>query len=69
MTYFLDTSIRVLFIDAPRSKQEHLQYDFLEEVKNGYIFSSKYKSRIKRLQNVHLVVLMNEAPDMTKLLQ
>lgn len=68
MTYALDTRIRVLFVDAPRSKQgEYLQYDFLEEVKNGYIFSGKYESRIKQLERVHIVVMMNEMPDLEKL--
>lgn len=68
MCYVLERDIRYLFIDAPRSKQgEYLQYDFLEDVKNGYVFSPKYESRIKRLGPVHLVVNMNEDPDMTKL--
>jgi len=68
MAYALDSQIRVLFVDAPRSKQgEYLQYDFLEDVKNGYVFSTKYESRIKTLKRCHLVVSMNEQPDMTKL--
>jgi hypothetical protein len=68
MAYILRTDIRVLILDAPRSKQgEFIQYDFLEDVKNGYVFSPKYESSIKRLKNVHLVVLMNEPPDLTKL--
>jgi len=68
MSYALDSTIRVLFVDAPRSKQgEFIQYDFLEDVKNGYVFSSKYESRVKQLNKVHVVVNMNEFPDMTKL--
>jgi hypothetical protein len=68
MAMTLDVDVRVLFMDAPRSKNgEFIQYDFLEEVKNGYVFSSKYESRNKRLGKVHVVVLMNEQPDMTKL--
>lgn len=68
MCFALDSTIRVLFVDAPRSKQgEFLQYDFLEDVKNGYVFSPKYESRNKRLQKCHVVVMMNEDPDMTKL--
>lgn len=68
MVYALDTSVEVLFVDAPRSKQgEYLQYDFLEEVKNGYVFSSKYESRMKTLGSCHVVVSMNEDPDLTKL--
>lgn len=68
MAFVLDPTIRVLFVDAPRSKQgEFIQYDFLEDVKNGYVFSSKYESRVKQLESCHVVCLMNEHPDMTKL--
>lgn len=68
MCHVLKEDIRVVFIDAPRSKQgEFLQYDFLEEVKNGYVFSPKYESRLKRLGKVHVVVMMNEQPDASKL--
>lgn len=69
MIYALRTDIRVLFIDAPRSKQgEYIQYDFLEEVKNGLMFSPKYESRMKFMSGkVHIVVFMNEPPDMAKL--
>lgn len=68
MAYALDCTIRVLFIDAPRSKQgEFIMYDFLEDVKNGYVFSGKYESRVKQLGKCHVVVMMNEDPDMHKL--
>lgn len=68
MSYVLKPTIRVLFIDAPRSKQgEFIQYDFLEDVKNGYVFCPKYESSIKYLPSVHVVVMMNEHPEMHKL--
>lgn len=68
MAYALQSNLRVLFMDAPRSKQgEYLQYDFLEEIKNGYVMSNKYESYVKRFGPVHVVVNMNETPDMTKL--
>jgi hypothetical protein len=68
MAYILRTDIRVLILDAPRSKQgEFIQYDFLDDIKNGYVFSPKYESAIKTLQKVHVVVLMNKPPDLTKL--
>jgi len=70
MAWCLEEDVRVLFMDAPRSKQgEFIQYDFLEDVKNGYVFSSKYESRMKYFGKVHVVVLMNEYPDMRKLSQ
>ncbi len=68
MAYALEPALRVLFVDAPRSKQgDFIMYDFLEDVKNGYVFSGKYESRFKKLEKVHVVVNMNEHPDMSKL--
>lgn len=68
MAYCLLQDSRVIFMDAPRSKQgEFIQYDFLEEMKNGYVFSGKYESMHKKLAGAHVVVLMNEQPDMSKL--
>ena len=68
MAYALAPGLRVFFLDAPRSKQgEFIQYDFLEDLKNGYVFSTKYESRIKTYKPMHVVVSMNERPDMTKL--
>lgn len=62
-----DTS-RVFFLDCPKSKQgDFIQYDFLEELKNGYVFSPKYESKNKSFPTPHVVVLMNESPDQTKL--
>lgn len=59
---------RVIFLDAPRSKQgDIIQYDFLEDVKNGYVFVPKYESCYLELSKLHLVVMLNEDPDMTKL--
>ena len=70
MAYTLKDDNRVVMFDCPRSKQgEFIQYDFLEEVKNGYVFSSKYESGIKRFKPPHVVVAMNEFPDMEKLSQ
>lgn len=68
MAYALRPGLKVVFLDAPRSKQgEFIQYDFLEDLKNGYVFSSKYESRIKSYEPMHVVVNMNEAPDLNKL--
>lgn len=68
MAYNLLLGLRVVFLDAPRSKQgEFIQYDFLEDLKNGFVFSPKYESRIKTYEPLHVVVNMNESPDPTKL--
>jgi hypothetical protein len=68
MCLALREDISILIIDAPRSKQgEYIQYDFLEDVKNGRVFSGKYESGMKYLGPCHVVVMMNEQPDMEKL--
>lgn len=68
MCLALREDISILFLDAPRSKQgDFIQYDFLEDVKNGRVFSGKYESGMKYLGPVHVVCMMNEEPDMTKL--
>lgn len=68
MAYVVNADCRVFFFDCPRSKQgDFIQYDFLEELKNGYFFSPKYESMIKRLATPHVVVMMNEYPCMEKL--
>lgn len=68
---------RVLILDAPRSKQSRksgsddvesaLMYDFLEEMKDGEILSSKYGSYMWRFKKPHVVVMTNIEPDMAKL--
>jgi hypothetical protein len=68
MAYIVNEENRVFFLDCPRSKQgDFIQYDFLEELKNGYVFSGKYESRCKILKTPHVIVLMNEEPEMGKL--
>ena len=59
---------KVVFVDAPRSKQgEFIQYDFLEELKNGRLMNTKYESRMFEFKQPHVVVMMNEYPDGDKL--
>jgi hypothetical protein len=68
LAYALDTGIQVFFLDAPRCKNgEFIQYDFLEQLKDRRVFSSKYESCVKRLEPLHVVVLMNEDPNMEAL--
>ncbi len=69
MAFVIETTTRVLFMDAPRAKQgEFLQYDFLEQIKDGMVSSYKYTCVNKCFPHkVHVVVMMNQDPDMTKL--
>jgi hypothetical protein len=68
IAYALRSGLKYIFLDAPRSQQGvHIQYDLLEQLKSGQVFSPKYESRMKTFQNLHVVVNLNESPDFTKL--
>lgn len=67
LAFAIDERKRVFLFDLPRSTSEFLQYSILEQLKNGLVFSSKYESRMKLVPPSHVVVFMNEYPDMTKL--
>lgn len=68
MAFAYDETNEVFILDCPRSKQgDFVQYDFLENVKDGRLFSPKYESVTKRFVPPHVIVFMNEFPDMNKL--
>ncbi|QUS52604.1 replication protein A [Mute swan feces associated circular virus 8] len=68
LAYVIDESKRYFLFDVPRSCSEFLQYSVLEKLKDRVVFSPKYGSRTKFLNHLpHVVVFMNEHPDMTKL--
>lgn len=71
MTYaflqVLRDNTRVVFVDCPRSKSDMFQYDFLEDLKNGRMMNTKYESRMFEFTVPHVVVFMNQEPDMEKL--
>jgi hypothetical protein len=63
----LDASRRVVFIDCKRSEAELLDYRFLESLKDGWMQNGKYNSTTFYFKVPHVVVMMNEMPDVTKL--
>ena len=67
MAFELDETIAILVIDVSRSMSKYLNYQFLEDVKDGRVFSPKYESYTKRFNSPHVIVMMNEDPDMTQL--
>lgn len=66
VAYAIDSPSIVIF-DFTRSQQEHLNYEVIEAVKNGRIFSSKYASVHKRFPIPHVICMTNKEPDMTKM--
>ncbi|OWF34515.1 Master replication protein [Mizuhopecten yessoensis] len=53
--------------DFTRSMEENINYSFIEALKNGRIFSSKYESRIKIFDPAKVICMANFMPDQAKL--
>jgi len=67
MAFELDDNPKIVVIDVARSSSDFLHYTFLEDLKDGRVFSPKYESHQKRFDAPHVVVMMNVDPDMTRL--
>lgn len=68
LAHAIDESCTVFLFNVPRDGIQFLQYTVLEQLKDRMVFSPKYNSRLKILQNkCHVVVFTNEDPDMTKM--
>lgn len=59
---------RIYLFDVARGQLEHFQYCVPEMIKNRMVYSPKYKSQMKILDELpHVVVFTNEEPDMQAL--
>ena len=55
-----------VIFDLSRSQLEKLNYDTLESIKNGMIFSTKYELRLKLYMPPRMIVFMNKRPELHK---
>lgn len=59
---------RGVIIDLTRSKAGTcISYDFVEQIKSGNVLSTKYKPRRRHFLPLHVVVMANGRPDVSKL--
>jgi hypothetical protein len=58
---------RIVVFDLTRSCEESVDYDTLEQLKNGMLFNGINRSRVKEFNIPHVVVFSNFKPDVTKL--
>lgn len=63
MALIYSVTTKILVVDVPRQKVDTLQYNFLEQVKDGMLLSGKYESQMKIFKPPHVLVMMNEEPD------
>ncbi len=68
LAHSIDARKSIFIFDIPRGQLQYLQYNVLESIKDGYVFSPKYESTLKEINHdCHVVVMTNEKPDMTAL--
>lgn len=65
IAFAIDVSRSVFFFNIPRGQSQFIQYSIFEQLKDRNVFSNKYMSSSKIFNhNNHVVVFMNEHPDM-----
>lgn len=58
----------IIIIDIPRSIDLHyFSYTGIEEIKNGFFYSSKYEGGVVDMPRPHVIVFSNEEPDKSKM--
>lgn len=62
-----DATPKVVILDLSRTQEDHMNYQVLEDLKNGVIFQSKYKSRVLVFEPPHVVVFANFPPHLSAL--
>lgn len=67
LAYMLVDEPKIVLFDIPRSVEDYISWQIIEQIKNGFVTSGKYESKIKRFNKPHVVVFMNEDPDFNKL--
>ncbi len=59
--------LKVLIIDIPRSTFNKISYKSIEEVKNGFLYNTKYESKMVVFNIPHVIVFANSVPDYSAL--
>lgn len=54
---------KLLVFDLSRSMEGHINYDIIEQIKNGNVFSGKYDSRSKVFKTPHVIIFANFEPN------
>lgn len=52
----------IIVCDIPRVSNNHISYQALESIKNGFFFSGKYESGMVRFNSPHIICFANHPP-------
>lgn len=69
LAHAIDIECQFFIFDIPRGELQFFQWNIVEQLKDGFIFSPKYQSGTKFLRHgpATVVVFTNEEPDRTRL--
>lgn len=59
---------KIILFDFPKSSEDHINYEIIEMLKNGRVFSPKYGSKPKHYEKPYVICFSNTTPDFTKLI-
>lgn len=54
---------RLVIFDIPRCNENHVSYQAIESVKNGFFYSGKYEGGMVRFNCPHVLCFANEEPE------
>lgn len=67
IAYSIKNNPKSVIFSLPRSCEERVNYEAIESIKDGIIFSKKYESCCKIFNNPHVIIFANFPPDKHKL--
>ena len=57
---------KIVILDIPRHGKDYMNYGLIEQIKDGCIYSGKYEGGDCIIDNVHVIIFANFAPDESK---
>lgn len=58
---------RIIVFDVPRCNHNHVSYQAIESIKNGFFYSGKYEGGMARFNKPHIICFSNEPPEIEQL--
>lgn len=67
IAYAFDPNVEIVIFDFARSCEERINYQIIEDLKNGMLFNSKYESKSLIFKEPKIIIMANFLPDKSKL--